>query len=260
MLTFICVFGFCSGVLAHEAWLAPAKFKIIINEELQADYKIGSNFKGNTQPFISNWNRDFRLSNGKQNSKIEGEDGQRPAVKIIQPTQGLNILTLHTSTSKLTFKKWEKFQTYLKTQGIQQIESQHIERGLPKEGFTEGYRRCAKTLVQVGEAQGKDQAVGMPLEFVLVKGLYGQEGETVEIKLLWNGQPLGNAQVQVWDKRDLSPENENPQSYFKTDANGSFSFTPKLGGEFMMSSVHMVAADNPKYVWESYWANLTFAR
>jgi uncharacterized GH25 family protein len=126
----------------------------------------------------------------------------------------------------------------------------------------ESYRRCSKTLVQVGPSSLDTVGTfawraGLPLELVPEQNPYTlKTGAALTVLLLADGQPLPNTLVQVWQR---SPD--KPTQIFRLHSNqkGRVLFRLQAPGNYMVSAVQMVpATDRQVADWQSTWSTLTF--
>ena len=248
---------------AHEYWIEPNKFEIAPGDNIEADLRNGQNFKGNRLYFLTNGFTRFDIWDGHDFHKAEGSNGDQPALKFTTKKPGLHILTYQSTFSSLTFKKWEKFVTYTKNQGLNDAINKHLSRGLAKTDFKESYARTIKALVNVGDGAGNDKRTGLPFEFVAQKNPYRVQADDkapqqIVVRLFLEDKWAGNKQVLIFQN------NGNiTQSTGRTDDQGLITIPLKGGGKFMLSAVHMFEGDDDpetkKPEWFSYWANLIFA-
>ena len=83
----------------------------------------------------------------------------------------------------------------------------------------------------------------------------------MRLRVLLDGQPRLDVQVEVFDRPIGSKEPPNVTLY-RTDAGGFAQFPLRAGQEYMVDNVALVAlepATEGDPVWQSLWANLTFA-
>lgn len=249
-----------SPVSAHEFWLEPQDFSIAGGMPIQADIRVGQDFKGDAFPFIPARFTAFKHHDRQGETDVTGTTGDLPALRLIPRAEGLNILTYVSVAERIRFQDWEKFASYLDYEGLDRIVVRHDSRGLSRDDVRELYTRCAKTLVSVGdEKSDQDRATGMRLE--LVAGANPQAlapGEEMSFTLLWEGEPLNDTQVALFERR--ADGALASRTLARTDADGQASFTLPASGTYLAASVHMIEAPaERKADWQSYWASLTFA-
>jgi len=248
-----------SPVSAHEFWIEPHDFSISPDTEIQADIRVGQNFKGDAYPYIPSRFTAFKHYDRLGETSVDGVTGDLPALARPPRSEGLNIFTYVSVAERIRFQDWDKFAYYLDLEGLNSIPARHDARGLSRDDVRELYTRCAKTLVSVGEATAdQDRATGMRLE--LVAGQNPQAlsaGARMSFTLLWEGEPLNDTQIALFQRGEDGALAS--RTLARTDANGQASFTIPAGGTYLAASVHMIEAPADRNAdWQSYWASLTF--
>ncbi len=249
-----------SSLLAHEFWLMPSKFKLKIGELFDLQLFVGEDFMGDI------WaNRTKRLLTLSHYSNTNKKDLTPLALKsdslpipLKFDTEGTHLLTMESKNSFIALEA-DKFNDYLKEDGIENIYELRKKQGQLKQPSKELYRRCAKTLIQVGNKYSDTfkKNTQMPLEIIPLNNPYQMKaGEIMTVKVLFNNQPLKNKMVVAWHK---TATQKTTHRKLKTDANGSLQIKLDKAGYWMISTVHMVEVKNdPKANYQSYWGNLTF--
>ena len=248
-----------SPVSAHEFWIEPQDFSSTPGTEIQADLRVGQDFKGDAFPFIPSRFSAFTSHDRLGESDVDGTTGDLPALQFTPRSEGLNIFTYVSAGERIHFRDWDKFAAYLDLEGLTAIPARHDARGLPRDDIRELYTRCAKTLVSVGDdTTGQDRATGMRLELVAgTNPLALTPSADMSFTLLWEGKPLPDTQVALFSKGD-APET-GTRTLTRTDENGQARFIIPAPGHYMAASVHMIEAPADRNAdWQSYWASLTF--
>ena len=242
---------------AHEYWLAPYKFNLAAGEALQADLKVGQNFEGESLPFITN---SFDISNQTETVSVTPRFASFPALNQAPPFDGLNIISYRSKYLTVNYNSQEKFQSFLREEGLDWVLDKHRSRQLPSAGFTEAYRRFVKSLVNAGskDFSQRDRRVGLLLELVLQDHPFTQSEEKT-VQLFWNGKPFPDVQVTVFQRTEKGVSKQ----LLRTDNQGLAKIDTKDGGVFLINSVHMIEPDETvvgmtNAVWESLWASMTF--
>lgn len=248
-----------SPVSGHEFWIEPQAFAIAGDTEIRADIRVGQDFKGDAFPYIPSRFTAFKRHDRKGESDVDGTTGDLPALTLEPRAEGLTLFTYVSVAERIRFQDWQKFADYLAYEGLNAIPARHDARGLSRDDVSELYTRCAKTLVSVGDASSdQDRATGMRLE--LVAGENPQAllaGMDISFTLLWEGEPLKDTQVALFQKGGVG--GEATRTITRTDENGQASFTIPAQGSYLASAVHMIEAPTDRNAdWESYWASLTF--
>ena len=261
LLAFILGAFSTSTALGHEFWIDPAEFSIDPGEELVADIRVGENFEGAGYSYLPRNFRLFEIAQGDARTAVEGRMGDRPALAQVVSQEGLAVVLHVTTDSSLTYKEFVKFEDFVRHKDELWTLQAHTARGLPDAGFGEAYSRYAKSLVAVGNGAGSDRAYGLEVELVALTNPYTDDltgGFTVQS--LYQGQPRTNSQVEVFAR---APGGAVMVSTVRTDAKG-IAQVPVLPGHVYMLDAVVLREPRPELaetsvVWESLWANLTFA-
>jgi uncharacterized GH25 family protein len=100
----------------------------------------------------------------------------------------------------------------------------------------------------------RGRKLGTRLEIIPQQNPYNQP-EQLTVKVLFDGKAVEKNQVVMWQKID----GKTIKISQFTDKKGLVTFKPNYTANCMISTVKIVANDNPKKAqWHSYWANLTF--
>jgi hypothetical protein len=191
-----------SPVSAHEFWIEPADFSLEADAKIQADLRVGQDFRGDAFPYIPSRFAAFERHDRLGEADVEGVTGDLPALDLLPRTEGLSVFTYVSAGERIRFRAWDKFQSYLDYEGLDSIPALHDARGLPRDDIREIYTRCAKTLVSVGDATAdQDRATGMRLELVAGENpLTLTPGDKMGFTLMWEGEPLPDTQVALFYK------------------------------------------------------------
>lgn len=259
---FIMALAFYSAISshtgAHEYWIEPLEFQVKPDTEIIANQKVGQNFKGNKYPLIPQEFTRSGLFSTSGKIQFKGDIGDIPALRARPQHAGLHVLAVATKSDELTYETPEKFQTFLKNQGLEWALIEHRKRGLPDAGFTEAYSRYAKALVQVGPPGGTDVTIGLPIELIAEKNPYTitlNSTAKLPVRLLWQGKPLRQAQIKIFHRAN----DKLIISKIRTDDTGRAMIPLSQSGKYLLSAVHIIPwKKSPKAVWHSFWASMTF--
>ena len=161
----------------------------------------------------------------------------------------------------ISYDSFEKFKDFAIKHGVDDIAKTHFARGLSSGRFAEVYTRYSKALVSVGNARGADRHIGLEAELVALENPYLLRGATdIRVQLFFNGAPLPESQVEMYSK---ASSGELRASVHYTDADGIAILPIVAGSEYMLNAVifrqPLERHIDPNAVWETLWANLTFA-
>ena len=243
---------------AHEFWIEPVDHFLATGDTLEANLKVGQNYSGSTFPFLPERLVQFSITGPTGTRDVTGTVGDMPAGQLADLPDGLHVMAYESTTDKLTFSKWEKFKSYVTYEGNDWAVAAHLAADLPKTGFTEAYRRYAKSLVQVGpdSVGGSDRQIGLAIEFVALGSPYAlASGQTeLPVQLMWQGAPLAQQRINVFHLAETVSLSE-----LTTDQNGTALVPIAARGRYLLNSVHMeLNTLDPAIAWNSYWASLTF--
>jgi uncharacterized GH25 family protein len=250
------------GAQAHEFWIQPHKYRLEDGNRIVADVRVGMDFGGNALAFIPNQINAFNITDADGTHKVEGRIGDIPSVNIIPTADGRQILNLFSTSSKLTWDEFQKFDDFVNLHGMGWVLERHAERGLPETGFKEAYTRFVKSLVAVGNGAGADHFTGMFFELVAGRNPYTDDMSAgMPITVLFKGEPLPDKQVDLF-YRDFN--GDLTRLSVQSDANG-LAIIPNIGdGEYMVNVVHMIEPfpedqASTGISWHSLWGSITFA-
>ena len=244
---------------AHEFWISPQTYIIGAQDQLVADIRVGEDFKGGASAFLPSRFRRFDIVMDGTVYAVDGRIGDRPALAIDAPTDGLATVVHVTTDSLLTYREAVKFANFVNHKDFAWAIAEHAARGLPEAGFRERYSRYGKSLIAVGEGAGADQEVGILTEIVALANPYTDDlSGGFPVKVLYEGEIRPDTQIELFEK---APDGTVNITLHRTDAAGLATLPVKAGHEYLVDSVVMravepVIVNDP--VWESLWASLTF--
>ncbi|MFW2544562.1 DUF4198 domain-containing protein [Primorskyibacter sp. 2E107] len=244
---------------AHEFWIDPVAPEIPSGGTLQADIRVGSDLKGPAYSFVPpNFTR-FEVVMGDTVTEVTGRGGDKPALNMAAPDDGLAVIVHVTREYKLTYDSWEKFETFCTHKDFRWALERHLERGYTKERVRELYSRHAKSLIAVGDGAGADREVGLAVEIVAEANPYTDDlSGGFPVRALYNGAPRADVQVELFEQ---APDGDVSIRKYRTDDAGRTVLDLKPGYFYLVDHVVMreiEPAEEDGPVWESLWASLTF--
>ena len=248
-------------LFAHEFWIDPVKFQVAAGGPVVAEFRVGQNFKAPPGVFLQT--RTTRHEYGHQGRlfPVPAQSGDRPAMRLEHAPQGLVVLIHETTDSRLTYADFQKFADFIEHKRLDGAVQAHKTRGLPDRGFTEGYRRFAKSLVAVGHGQGQDFATGLQIEIVALKNPYTDDlPNGLPVQVLLNGAPRAGVQVEVFEKPVDSTAPAQTITTLTTNGAGIAHVPVTAGHIYMLDNVALLPVTDAStdMVWRSLWANLAF--
>lgn len=263
---------------AHDFWILPSSFTPAVGAELGMRLFVGDG-PGDAEPYARNpphLRRFVLLGPGGGPGgevAVTGSPGADPAGLVTSAHPGLHVLAYESRGSFIELAP-EKFEAYLREEGLEHIVALRTERAATQQPGRELYVRCAKSLLRVGDApaEGFDRLAGLPCEIVPEVDptalTPGETGAELPLRVLAQGRPAAGLRVDA-----ISLDDPTRTAQVRTDEQGRAVLRLPAGGRWMLATVHMAPASpdgkpvdgedfrgNPvHYDWRSAWASLTFA-
>ncbi len=246
--------------MAHEFWIEPLDYQVEAEGRIQGELVNGQEFEGSKLGYLPQRFSRFTVASEMRQGNVENRLGARPALDIDPLTEGLHVISYQSQMSTVNYAEWAKFLSFAEHKNFEDIEARHDARGLPRDGFDEGYWRFSKTLVGVGNSLGNDFRSGLATEFVALDNPYTDDvtgGLRVQLYYLDDLRP--DVQVELFEK---ASDGAVEVTLHRTDENGIATLPVKAGHSYLVDAVvlrepspDLVAAD---IAWETLWAALTF--
>jgi len=244
---------------AHDYWIEPKPFRASVDQPIDFAFKVG--FEDEVEELAWRSSRSERcfVSLGDEQFDVLGIPDAKPALRFAFARAGTWTLGYRSFESRLELEP-EKFEAYLKEEGLESILAARKERGESEKSGVEQYSRCAKALLRVGEVEGIDLPgplpIGLTLELVAELDPYSLAAKTkFPVRLLLRGEPLAGALVEAVR---MDPTHRTLAA--RSDAAGRVEFDLNPGA-WMITAVHMERAPKGEHAdWKSLWATLTFER
>lgn len=260
-------------LMSHDFWIAPGTFQPQIGTAVAVELMVGDHFQGEAlsrdpshierflwaapegdpqtvEPLSGRLGRlEYRRQGG---ARLPA--GSDPAGFVVAQQPGLHVLG-YQSRPSFTSMPAAHFRTHLLSES--QSEALKIHDGQAgKPQIRESFIRCAKALLQAGEANraAEDQPLGMPLELVTESNPYSLQGRELALQLLYRGKPLAGIRVTARFRDDPFVEASEV-----SDAQGRVQLLLKRPGVWMVKALHTIPAEEEQEAdWISYWASTTF--
>lgn len=244
---------------AHEYILLASKFKLAKGDTLELHLFVADGFnielERPLQKFIT---RNFELlnENGTNNLSMDASDGTLPIVKKAVDFEGLGLIHMERDYAKITLPT-AKFLSYLKEDHIENIT---VPKNAAKQEQHERYSRYVKCLVQSGKVKADTlykTITGQNFEILLLQNPYSiHPGKTIQVKLLFMGNALGNKLITARNRTGSEPVITLTA---RTDARGICTFPINRKGDWFIHATHMIPCpDKAEADWESFWASYSF--
>ncbi len=187
----------CSPLLAHDMWIEPSTFFPKTGEIVTLRLLVGQELLGDPLPRSSALINRFIVEDASGRKPVIGREGANPAgfVRVAEP--GVQVLGYWSNPSAVE-QTAEKFNRYLKEEGLDSIAALRARRGQNGAVVHELFARCAKSLVLSGtpdKAHG-DKTLGLPLELVAERNPYLLgAAEELPVRLTYENRQLAGALV-----------------------------------------------------------------
>lgn len=246
----------CAELSAHDFWIEPTSFHPAVGAAVGARLVVGQNFQGEPLPRNPALIVKFVLVSDAGEVPLAGRPADDPAGTAVITAPGVQVLGYRSSDSFVSLEP-QKFEDYLKEEGLERIVAERARRGESARPSRELFSRCAKALLSTsgGDSPGYDRDLGFTLELIPEKSPYAlRAGAELPVRLLYEGKPLPDALVVALPRGH--PEEKLSQ---RTDEGGRVRLRLPREGVWLLKAVHMVPApDESKADWQSLWASLTF--
>ncbi|MEO8257982.1 MAG: DUF4198 domain-containing protein [Acidobacteriota bacterium] len=247
----------CSAPLAgHDMWIEPATFAPEVGQVVSLRLRVGQDLLGDPLPLDPALVNQFVVQDAAGLKPVVRRDGGDPAGLLRVASPGLQIIGYRSNPSPIEMAA-EKFNQYVKEEGLEQVLAMRASRGQTGAATNELFARCAKSLVWSGTPAGAqgDRALGFTLELVAERNPYAiGAGQDLPVRLLYENHPLPGALVVAMNR--LNPAEKLSA---RTDQDGRVRFKLRPGGMWLVKAVHMVPAPaGGRAEWASFWASLTF--
>ena len=243
-------------LFAHDMWIEPTTFFPTAGEIVGARLRVGQNLLGDPLPRDPALIKDFVFEDAEGRKPLVGRDGADPAGFLRVASPGLQVVGYFSNPSAVELPP-EKFNQYLKDEGLDAIAALRAQRNQTGANARELFTRCAKSLLLSGLSGEKqnDRQLGFTLELVAERNPYSMHnGGELPIRLTYQNRPLSGALVVA-----INRANPTERLSARTDSEGRVRLQLRSDGMWMIKAVHMIPAPaGANADWVSYWASLTF--
>jgi hypothetical protein len=246
---------------SHELWIEPKDFQPGTEAMVEARLVNGVEFGGNELAYLPNDFTRFSLILGDNETPVAGRIGDRPAINTAALGDGLHIAVYQSAGDVIDYATLEKFLSFAAHKDFPTAAADHKARGLPEADFNEHYTRFSKSLIGVGSGAGQDRAIGLETEIVALANPYTDDVSAgMPVQVFYQGAPRIDTQVELFDR---APDGVVTITKHRTDTTGIALLPVQPGHAYMADAVVLrepaSALDGKDVVWETLWANLTFA-
>jgi uncharacterized GH25 family protein len=238
---------------AHDLWIEPSTFHPREGEIITIGLRVGQNFVGDPVPRFSRAIEQFAIRQGGVEEPISGVDNRDPAGWLRADGASTAMIVYRSQPSYIELPA-DKFEDYLRLEGLDRIIDLRTERGERAKPGHEYFSRYAKALL-TGERSSPAVTEPLGLTFEIVPEVDPTAGAApLRGRVLYRGSPLAGALVVALWRNDPSV-----RLTLRSDAQGAFTFVLPRAGVWLVKSVHMVRSGFfSRADWDSLWASLTF--
>ena len=249
-----------SAVTAHDYWLQPQQYFLSAGETTAVQLFVGDHFSSEAErPFQEKQTAAFQVISKDQTLDLKATtgDGKKPVCTIAPMRAGNHLVVMERKWSHIEIEA-EKFNNYLKHEGLSDIVELRRKAGEDNRAGRERYRRYLKALVQVdGEFdETYKRRIGHRLEILPQSNPYASEmGDRITVSVFFDGKPLSRAQVAAYNRNVDGTQTQEARA---NDA-GQVNFMLDRSGLWLIRLVHMQRCENVRGCeWESFWAAYSF--
>jgi uncharacterized GH25 family protein len=238
---------------AHDFWIEPSTFYPPPGSTVAVGLRVGQNFIGDPVPRFTSSIEQFVVRQAGSEQPINGLENIDPAGWLRADGQSTAVIVYRSAGSFVELPA-EKFEDYLRQEGLERIIDIRAKRGQRDKPGRERFYRYAKALLTGQQPSAAvTQPLGLAYEIVPDDDPTARPGRFGG-RVLYDGKPLAEALVVAMLRSDPSV-----RLTVRTDARGAFSFVLPRAGVWLIKSVHMVKASFFSDAdWDSLWASLTF--
>jgi uncharacterized GH25 family protein len=245
-----------ASLSAHDMWIEPTTFSPESGQIVGVRLRVGQDLLGDPIPRDAALINQFVFEDAAGRKPLVGRDGADPAGFLRVATPGLLVVGYRSNPSPVEMTA-EKFNQYLKEEGLDAIAAMRARRNETSAKAREIFSRCAKSLILSGAAtaEQRDRPLGFTFELVAEKNPYAlHAGEDLPVRLTYENGPLAGALVVAMNRR-----NPLEKLSARSDSDGRVRFKLPADGMWLVKAVHMVPAPaGASAEWASFWASLTF--
>jgi uncharacterized GH25 family protein len=246
------------AIEAHEFWLQPNRYKFKVGEEASIDFMVGESFTGEQWDLKKHKVELLELQNAVGKINLTDQVKSIKGFRLIKqlPSEGTQLFTMKSNAAYIELTA-DKFNEYLKEDGLDDILDDRKKMNLLDRPSKENYTRFTKLLLQAGEKTDDTykKNVGFRVEIVPLSNPYTlKTGDYLQCLVLFEGKPLLHSLVKVWSRLNTTTFLQN----IYTEKDGTIKFPISNKGAWMVSTVKMISNDLPTSQYHSLWASLVF--
>lgn len=252
--TFILV---CSFAKSQEFWLHPSKFKYNVGEELKVLLLKGDNFVGEPLTNKNLFEKIELLQLTKQTDLTNQVNQSDKSIFKVKLEEEGTYQIAAVSKEIIIDKSAQEFNDDLKKLDLDEVmnirtKSNSLNKPVRENSFT-----FSKLIVQSGNKTNDTfkKKNGAKLEIIpLQNPTTLKTGDYIQCLILFDGKPLQHQLVKVWNKIGNASILQN--TYTENDGRTKFPISSR--GQWMVSTIKMIASEKAGADWQSFKGSLMF--
>ena len=243
---------------AHDFWIEPSSFRPQVGQTVTLRLRVGEHFLGDPVARDPQAIVNFFATDDDEVRPVQGVAGSDPAGILLLRRPGTVMIGYRTRPGPVQLEA-EKFEKYLREEGLERIIAIRASRGEQKKPGSEIFSRSVKSLLIVEGKQSTSgfatKPLGLTLELIPETDLSHLPVKSPSrFRLLFSHKPLGGALVTAINRQSPSRTISS-----RSDTKGRVLLALDSPGEWLVKAVHMIpAATGSGADWESIWTSLTF--
>ncbi len=240
---------------AHDFWIEASSYHPAIGETVQLGLRVGQDFMGDPVPRSTQIFDSFVVRDAAREWPVNGFENQDPAGMLRIERDGVAVVSYRSKANPLELPA-QKFEEFLKMEGLTRIEALRVQRGETGKPDHEQFFRYVKTLLRTGHTRPRSigHIPGFRYDIVPESDLWSTE--PLRVQVLFEGKPAAGMRVSALHRDDASAK-----ASALTDAEGRATLQLPKKGVWLIKSVYMTEAPKDSgFDWESLWASFTFER
>ena len=259
----LAVLVFVRAADAHDFWLVPDAFQVAEGATLSVRGQTSSKFPTSESAVATSRVVQAQVLGATESVRLTEltTSGTSLLLRHRPTSAGQRIIAVQLAPISLR-ASGPGFKRYMELEGAAPLAARYEREGiLPKtDSITRRYAKYAKTLVQVGDGgpRAYSRVVGHPAEFVPLRDPGAlRAGDTLPVRLLYRGQPLGMTHVHA----GVAVNGAAPVDLsLNTDAEGIARIPLNRGGLWNVRTLHIVPSEPGSGAdWDSHFVTLVFS-
>ncbi|MGH9804419.1 MAG: DUF4198 domain-containing protein [Candidatus Acidiferrales bacterium] len=248
----------CS-LAAHDTWLVPQKFRVPAGQPVQVALNTSEDFPTSEAGAAADRIASFEVVTADGRAVVTGYRVEgKSLVADVTPGSGTTLVAAATKHRFILLKP-EQFTEYITAERLEAIVAARKARGAEAKDGREYYSKIAKLALCSAGREGAEpwEPMGLTVEIVpLVDPCGLQQGDELEVEVLFNGRPLAGTWVGAGY---AGVHGHGYPVWVKTDAEGQAKIPLDRKGAWFVRVLHMIPSkDFPDADWQSWFSTLTF--